>query len=597
VNGYFLCDRGRFGYEFVNSEKRIRKPLALLPLSLSGRGQGEGDLRSVEKRSVLDHIAGILSTSKGVIGIGSPRASLESNFALRSLVGPDNFYSGMSETDRRLVSLIIDIHQKGPVRSPSLRDVRMADSVVVLGEDLTNTAPLLALSLRQAVRGKEFEAAAKLNIPEWNDAGVRNAGQGARNPLFIASPASTKLDDIAVKTYQAAPDDIARLGFAIAHELDPSSPAVHGLTGETASLAREIAHSLKGAKRPLVISGTSLFNESIVRAAASIATALCADGKAAALCYAVPECNSMGLGIMGGRNLDEAFTVMNDDLADTVIVLENDLYRRADTGKIEAFLHRAKHVIVLDHILNRTALRADILLPAGTFAESDGTLVNNEGRAQRFYQVFIPQGDIQAGWKWIHAIMSAAGRTEADPMQSLDRVAMAMAAALPVLAPVKDIAPHADFRINGLKVPRQSHRYSGRTSMHADVTVSEDKPPEDVDAPLAFSMEGSEEQPPSPLIASYWSPGWNSVQALNKYQQEIGGELRNNGSGKRLIEPDQDAKPAYFPVNPAKASHEQDEVIVPEYHIYLSEELSSYSPAIEERAKIRITNTRNPGKP
>ncbi|NIR47970.1 NADH-quinone oxidoreductase subunit G, partial [candidate division KSB1 bacterium] len=27
VNGYFLCDRGRFGYEFVNSEKRIRQPV------------------------------------------------------------------------------------------------------------------------------------------------------------------------------------------------------------------------------------------------------------------------------------------------------------------------------------------------------------------------------------------------------------------------------------------------------------------------------------------------------------------------------------------------------------------------------------------
>ena len=105
--------------------------------------------------------------------------------------------------DHRLVSLIIDIHQKGPARSPSLRDVRMADAIVVLGEDLTNTAPLLALSLRQAVRGKEFEAAAKLNIPEWHDAGVRNAGQGARNPLFIASSAETRLDDIALKTWHA----------------------------------------------------------------------------------------------------------------------------------------------------------------------------------------------------------------------------------------------------------------------------------------------------------------------------------------------------------------------------------------------------------
>jgi len=608
VNGYFLCDRGRFGYGFVNSEKRIKQPMlspslspspqgrdanTLSPLAGEGRGLpsnasigGEGP-RPIDKDTVLAHITAVQSGAKGIIGIGSPRASLESNFALRSLVGPENFYSGMSEPDHRLVSLIIDIHQKGPARSPSLREVRMADAVVVLGEDLTNTAPLLALSLRQAVRGKEIEAATKLNIPAWHDEGVRNAGQGARNPLFIASPESTRLDDVAAKTYHAAPDDIARLGFAIAHELDRSAPAVHGLAGETASLAREIAQTLKGAKRPLVISGTSLFNESVVRAAANITTALCAGSKAAALCYAVPECNSMGLGIMGGRNLDEAFTVMDDDLADTVIILENDLYRRADAGKINAFLDRAKHVIVLDHILTRTASRADIILPAGTFAESNGTLVNNEGRAQRFYQVFVPQGDIQASWKWIHAIMNAAGKSANDQMQSLDGVTAAMAGTLPVLAPVRDIAPPADFRIDGQKIPRQPHRYSGRTSMHAHIAVSEDKPREDADTPLAFSMEGSEKQPPAPLITGYWSPGWNSVQALNKYQQEIGGELRDNGSGKRLIEPDPDGKPAYFTVDPPQASRELEGNAAPKYHIFGSEELSGYSSAIAERAKAK----------
>jgi NADH-quinone oxidoreductase subunit G len=587
VNGYFLCDRGRFGYEFVNSEKRIKQPLALLPLSLSGRGQGEGDLQPVDKGSALGRITEILSTSKGIIGIGSPRASLESNFALRSLVGPNNFYSGMSEPDHRLVSLIIDIYQKGPARSPSLQEVRAADAIMVLGEDLINTAPLLALSLRQAVRGKEFEAAAKLNIPEWHDAGVRNAGQGLRSPCYIASLGDTKLDDIAMKTYHAAPDDIARFGFAIAHELDPSAPEVTGLAKESASLAREIAQCLKDAKRPLIISGTSLFSESIIQAAANITTALYAGSKAASLCYTVPECNSMGLAIMGGRNLDEAFTVMEDDLADTIIILENDLYRRADAGKIDAFLNKAKHVIIIDHILTLTAARADIILPAGTFAESSGTLVNNECRAQRFYQVFVPQSDIQAGWKWIHAIMNAVGMTEADRMRSLDSVIEAMAVALPVLAPVKDIAPPADFRINGMKVPRQSHRYSGRTSMYADTAVSEDKPPEDADTPLAFSMEGSEKQPPSPLIARYLSPRWNSVQALNKFQQEVGGELRGNGSGKRLIDPDSDGKPAYFTVDPAIASREMDEITAPKYHIFGSEELSSYSPSIVERAKTK----------
>ncbi len=258
VNGYFLCDRGRFGYEFVNSDKRIRKPLAILPLSLSGRGQGEGDLQPVEKGSALERIAEILSTSKGIIGIGSPRASLESNFALRTLVGPENFYSGMSDKDHALVSRIIDVLGRGPARPSSLHDVRNADAVLVLGEDVTNTAPLLALSLRQSVRQKELDAAAKLRIPKWQDAGVRNAGQGAKSPLYIATVTDTKLDDISTRSYKAAPDDIARLGFAIAHELDPAEPEVADLDPEATALAGQIARALKDAKRPLIVSGTSL---------------------------------------------------------------------------------------------------------------------------------------------------------------------------------------------------------------------------------------------------------------------------------------------------------------------------------------------------
>ena len=542
VNGYFLCDRGRFGYEFVNSEKRIRhifRPPSLPPLKggmyapspSRERARVRGSVQP-DKDTALAHITAFLSGAKGVIGIGSPRASLESNFALRSLVGPDNFYSGMSEPDQRLVSLIIDIRQKGPARSPSLRDVRMADAIVVLGEDLTNTAPLLALSLRQAVRGKEFEAAEKLKIPEWHDAGVRNAGQGARSPLFIASPARTRLDDIAVKTWHASPDDIARFGFAIAHELDHSAPAVPGLAGETASFAREIAASLKGARRPLVISGTSLLSELIVQAAANIAAALCTGGKDASLCYTVPECNSMGLGIMGGRNLDEAFTVMDDDLVDTVVILENDLYRRADGGKVGAFLDRAKHVIVLDHVMTKTASRADILLPAGTFAESSGTLVNNECRAQRFYQVFVPEGDIQAGWKWIHAIMNAAGRTADDHLQSLDGVITAMAAAVPVLAPVRDIAPPADFKVRDRRFPVSRTDTAGAppcTPISRSARKSRRKMPIHL-SPSPW--KGLRKQPPSPLIARYWSPGWNSVQALNKYQREVGGELSGQWIGE-----------------------------------------------------------------
>jgi NADH-quinone oxidoreductase subunit G len=595
VNGYFLCDRGRFGYEFVNSGKRISVPmLSPSPPSVpheegrgaddlaAGKDQRSGRvLQQASKHEAVARVAEILARSSGVIGIGSPRASLESNFALRSLVGQENFYSGMSGYEHRLVTRIIDDLRHGPARTPSLREVGTSDAVLILGEDVTNTAPLLALALRRSVRGKEFEAAARINVPEWNDAGVRNASPAEGHPLFIASLTGTKLDDIAARTFRAAPDDIARLGFAVAHAVSSAAPEVPGLTPEARALALEIAAALTKAERPVIIAGASLLNEAVIEAAANVAWALYASGRTAGLCYTVPECNSLGLGLMGGRSIDEAFTVMQDDLADTVIVLENDLYRRSDAGTTDAFLGRAKQVIVLDHILTATSARADIVLPTATFSESTGTLVNNEGRAQRYYQVFVPPGDIQAGWTWMHAIMEAAGTTAGAVLGSFDDLEQDMASALPLLAPAAAIAPSAGFRTAGQKVPRQPHRYSGRTSMLANIAVSEPKPPEDPDSPLSFSMEGSEGQPPSPLIGRYWSPGWNSVQALNKFQQEVGGPLRGDDPGRRLVEPSGAGKSAYHSGIPEAFRPKEGEwLLVPLHNVFGSEELSFLAPGI-----------------
>ena len=84
-------------------------------------------------------------------------------------------------------------------------------------------------------------------------------------------------------------------------------------------------------------------------------------------------------------------------------------------------------MIVLDHLLNQTAERATLALPAGTFAEGDGTLVSSEGRAQRFYQVFVPEGDIQASWQWLRDVMAAAGRRESTAWKHIDDVIAAMA--------------------------------------------------------------------------------------------------------------------------------------------------------------------------
>jgi NADH-quinone oxidoreductase subunit G len=575
VNGYFLCDRGRYGYEFVNSEQRIRHPLV--------RQEGATGPQAVSSHEVSLKAANFLGNGAKVIGIGSPRASLEANFALRKLVGQERFFAGVTQTDLKLVSTAIKILQNSPAPSASLHDVELADAAFVLGEDLTNTAPMLALALRQTVRRKPMETAKKLNIPMWDDHALREIVQDELGPLYIATPTATKLDDVATQTYLAAPDDLARLGFAVAHYLNESSPEVPELPEELMSLAEEIAEALKTAEKPVVISGTSCGNEALLYAAANIAWALQAAGRPAELCFTAPESNSIGLGLMTERSMLDTLGMLKSGEADTLVVLENDLYRRAESTFVDELMAAAKMVVAIDHLENQTTLKADIVLPAATFAEGDGTFVNNEGRAQRFYQVFVPEGEIRESWSWLFELIVASGRAEAEDWMNLDDVIEALAGEIIIFSDLPKLAPSADFRITGMKVPRQPHRYSGRTAMRANIAVSEPKPPDDPDTPLAFSMEGFKGKPPAPLVNRYWSGGWNSVQALNKFQIEVAGPLRGGDPGLRLIGTSEKGKVEFYRQIPQAFKPRSEEwMAVPIYHIFGSEELSVLSPGISE---------------
>ena len=584
VNGYFLCDRGRYGYEFVNSDRRIREPLLAEPVEGSRDRKGGG--KEVSKDAARQHLASLLYYGAKVIGIGSPRASLEANFALRTLVGPANFYQGISRRDAHLVSLILGILRQGPARTPSLREVEQCDAVLVLGEDTTNVAPMLDLALRQAVRRMPIERIArKWKIPEWDDAPVREALQEEKGPLFLATPCNSKLEDVATRAFHGAPDDLARLGFAVAHALNKNAPSVPRLAEEMGSLAMEIALALKGAKKPLVISGTSCASEGLIQAAANVAWALCQIGSPAHLCFTVPECNSLGLGLLGGDGLEAAFEEVKEGRADVVIILENDLYRRASAPSVTAFLNAARHLIVLDHLTGPITAKAEVVLPAATFAEAGGTWVNNEGRAQRFFPVFLPEGSVQESWRWLLDMMRLARRPEGEQWQIIDDIIRALSENIPILEPARDIAPPAGFRVAGLKIPRQPQRYSGRTAMHAHLSVHEPQSPEDPDSPLSFSMEGYGGKPPAPLIPRFWTPGWNSVQAVNKFQSEVAGPLIGGDPGRRLIEPGKMEKAIFFPEIPDGFEPRNGEwLVIPRYHIFGSEELSILSPGIAKLA-------------
>ena len=356
-------------------------------------------------------------------------------------------------------------------------------------------------------------------------------------------------------------------------------------------LAGRIAEALRNAERPVIISGTGCRSEAVIQAAAQVAWALKRKGRAPQLCYSLPECNSLGLALMGGKNLEDAFDAIREETVQAVIILENDLYRRADQALVDLFLDGGKPVILLDHLEQATALKADMLLPAGTFAETDGTLVNNEGRAQRFYQVFVPDGDCQESWRWIRDLARASHRPDLSGMawwKELDDVVRAISESLPAFHRLTEVAPPAEFRLVGQKIPRQTFRVSGRTAIRPlpmlQDAMHEPAPPDDPDSPLAFSMEGYPGQPPSPLVPHYWAPGWNSVQSLNKFQSEVGGALRDDNPGIRLLEPAGSWQPRYFTNIPEPFQRREGAwLILPLWHLFGSEELSAESPALAER--------------
>ncbi|MGT2242356.1 molybdopterin-dependent oxidoreductase, partial [Enterobacter hormaechei subsp. xiangfangensis] len=566
------------GYGYVNLKDRPRQPV-------QRRGD---DLITLNAEQAMQGAADILRQSKKVIGIGSPRASIESNFALRELVGADNFYTGIAKGEQARLQMMLKVLREGGIHTPSLRDIESYDAVLVLGEDITQTGARVALAVRQAVKGKAREMAAAQKVADWQIAAILNIGQRAKHPLFVTNVDDTRLDDIAAWTYRAPVEDQARLGFAIAHALDDSAPAVDGLSQDLQGKVDVIVQALAGAKKPLIISGTNAGSMEIIQAAANVAKALKGRGADVGVTMVARAVNSVGLGMIGGGSLEEALDELESGAADAVIVLENDLHRHASAARVDAALAKAPLVMVVDH--QRTAImdKAHLVLSAASFAESDGTVVNNEGRAQRFFQVYDPayydaKTVMLESWRWLHSLHSTVNNRQVDWTQ-LDHVIDAAIAALPQLAGIKDAAPDATFRIRGQKLAREPHRYSGRTAMRANISVHEPRQPQDKDTMFAFSMEGNN-QPSAPRsqIPFAWAPGWNSPQAWNKFQDEVGGKLRHGDPGVRLFEASASGL-EYFTAVPASFQAEEGKWrIAPYYHLFGSDELSQRAPVFQSR--------------
>jgi NADH-quinone oxidoreductase subunit G len=558
VNGYFLCDRGRFGAGFVNSENRIKQ---------AGIRREDGLYDVLDLPDALSAVRKIISESKTVVGIGSPRASLESNFALRALVGEANYCNGMSTIEREMHEVIIHAF-KSDLSMPSIAKVEEYDAILILGEDVTNHVPRLALSIRQATRNKANELASGINLSSWQDAAVRELAQDSRSPLVLVTPMKDKLDSVASQIIRMNSEEIAEFGFELA-------TCLNTLSSEDSQI-KQACETLTNAKKPLVICGTSLQNPDLLKASVNIAIALQNKNADSGLFLCASECNSVGVASLDNKNSLES---MIDDVPDCLIVLENDLSETLGHEFLETFQADTK-LIVLDHLDNQTVSLSNIVLPAATFAEADGTYINTEGRAQRSMAVFSPndstqmgsvknasvlKSDIQASFRLLDAI--------AEKKRDASEILYDLVQANPHLVKVAEAAPDANYRIQGSKLSRMTHRSSGRTAMLADVSVHEPQQTIDHDSALSFSMEGTQQDTPASLRAFTWSPGWNSNQSIHKFQSEVGGEDKFGNAGCLVFDNG-------LTRTPYSKSIESRSKLIAKHHVFGSEALSCHAPEI-----------------
>ncbi|HEY5255583.1 MAG TPA: NADH-quinone oxidoreductase subunit G, partial [Acidobacteriaceae bacterium] len=83
-------------------------------------------------------------------------------------------------------------------------------------------------------------------------------------------------------------------------------------------------------------------------------------------------------------------------------------------------------------------------------------------------------------------------------------------------------------------------------------------------------------------IPYFWSPGWNSIQSLHTYQEEIAGPLRGGNPGVRLISDGASAAAFFTSVPPPFEGRDSEWLLVPLFHIFGTEELSHSAPAVAQ---------------
>lgn len=341
VDAGWLCDRGRFGYRYVHHEQRITEPTMQLP-----DGPAVLDWEdAVERAHDSIRAAGARSAL-----LGGGKLSAEAQLALAELM-------------RALHSPWVD-HLTGALRYPTppgprakIADLDKADRILVLGADPRRATPVMELRIYRAMRQDT-----RLLVMSDRHTFLARAH---RQDVFAPGEGEAAVRKLASAVTQGSAEDMAT-------DLLSGERIVIVWDGETAPQAlAELTAALGERLVGTLIAGGEAGTQGAERA-----------------------------GLFAGHSTREILEAAERGDIDLLLLADEGFVEHyPDPDLVRQALAKVPVIIALGMFPTEAMKFAHLILPLAAVPESEGHLVNLEGRVQPYEKLIPPPGEARADWE------------------------------------------------------------------------------------------------------------------------------------------------------------------------------------------------------
>ncbi|MFH1562474.1 MAG: NADH-quinone oxidoreductase subunit NuoG [Nitrospirota bacterium] len=399
INEGNLCAKGRFGYEFVNSPQRLKKPLVKKDGRFEETDWDEALGLVVTKFNEIKTASG----ADSIGALGSARLTNEELYLFQRLVrqglGTNNIDHGGGYSYQGLIGLKESLGY--PASTNFIHKIRGAKAIFLLRADLSETHPNIKIEVNLAINRNE----AKLIVAD--NKRTKLSSHAESNLIYKPGTDLTLINgmlnllitnDLINKEFiQEKTDGFAQLKSCVKKYTPEYVEKVCGVSKEDLELAAKIYGETEKACI-IVVTGMSLCgnDRALAHAVSNLALLTGNIGKESCGVYILPEKNNsqgaLDMGTVPGflpgympvdkPGLGAMKMLEPGKLKGMFIAGENPVstYPLPDVQKA---LESLEFLVVQDMFMTPTAELADVILPVCSFAEKDGSYTNLEKRVQK----------------------------------------------------------------------------------------------------------------------------------------------------------------------------------------------------------------------